>query len=163
MKELTIGHIPQFSFDVTESINQLRVNLGFCGSNVKNILITSSVPDEGKSFVIMSLWHQMAAVGAKVLLIDCDLRNSELRSRYQINGVDGMQGVAHYLAGKVELEEVIYQTNVPGGYMIPMISSVTNPPILLEGKRFGQMMEYAKDHFDYVLLDTPLWAAWRML
>lgn len=71
---------------VTESLNQLRVNLGFCGSDIKTIMVTSSTPDEGKSFVSMNLWRMMAETGARTLLIDADLRNSEMRTgiRYRM-------------------------------------------------------------------------------
>ena len=81
MKQLSINQLPQLPFDAAESINQLRVNLGFCGKEFKTIMITSSTPDEGKSFVSMNLWNQMANMGTRTLIIDCDLSNSEIRTR----------------------------------------------------------------------------------
>ena len=51
MKELELNKIPDLPFDVTEALNQLRINLGFCGDQIKTIMVTSSVPNEGKSFV----------------------------------------------------------------------------------------------------------------
>ena len=56
MKLLTIENLPEIQFDTQEAINQLRVNLGFTGADVKTIMITSSVPNEGKSFVAINLW-----------------------------------------------------------------------------------------------------------
>ena len=50
MNKLQIGKMPQLPFEVSEAINQLRINLSFCGSDVKTIMITSSTPNEGKSF-----------------------------------------------------------------------------------------------------------------
>ena len=50
MKELELHKIPNLPFDVSEALNQLRINLGFCGDQIKTIMVTSSVPNEGKSF-----------------------------------------------------------------------------------------------------------------
>lgn len=60
MKKITIGKMPQLPFEMSEAINQLRVNLSFCGSNVKTIMVTSSISNEGKSFVSMQLWRMIA-------------------------------------------------------------------------------------------------------
>lgn len=155
MKELTIRNMPELPFDMTEALNQFRVNLGFCGDEVKTIMITSSMPNEGKSFLVMHLWKMMAEVGVPTLLIDCDFRNSELRSKYGISSSEKIVGGAHYLAGKADLQDVLYQTNIPNGFMIPVTSSIANPTILLEGPRFGRMIENCAKTFGYVLIDTP--------
>lgn len=55
MKELEISRMPQLPFEVTEALNQLRINLAFCGDQIKTIMVTSSVPNEGKSFIAMQL------------------------------------------------------------------------------------------------------------
>lgn len=155
MKNLTVQNLPELTFEVEEAINQLRVNLGFCGDQIKTVMITSSVPDEGKSFIAIRLWRMLAELGSRVLLIDCDLRNSEMRIKYNIGSTEKMTGIAHYLAGKVELEDAIYATNVPNGFMIPLADSVINAPILLENQRFADMIKACADQFDYVLIDTP--------
>ena len=76
MNNLTITNMPNLSFDVQEAINQLRVNLGFTGETIKVIMVTSALPNEGKSFVAMNLWKNIASVGNRALLIDADIRNS---------------------------------------------------------------------------------------
>lgn len=154
-KMLQIKKLPVLPFDVTESLNQLRVNLGFCGSDIKTIMITSSTPDEGKSFVSMNLWRMMAETGARTLLIDADLRNSEMRTAYGIVCEEKLKGIVYYLAGKTSLENAIYRTNIPNGYMIPMASAIANPSILLESNNFKVMLEECAKHFDYIILDTP--------
>lgn len=155
MKKLTIQKLPIMPFDTEEAINQLRVNLGFCGNQIKTVMITSSVPSEGKSFIAINLWRMLAEVGMRTLLIDCDLRKSEMRTRYEIGSDGKMTGIAHYLAGKVELEDAIYETNIPNGFMIPLSASVANPTILLENPRFDEMLKDCSQQFDYVLVDTP--------
>lgn len=49
MKKITIGKMPQLPFEMSEAINQLRVNLSFCGSNVKTIMVTSSTPTRARA------------------------------------------------------------------------------------------------------------------
>ena len=61
--------MPEIPFNVTEALNQLRINLSFCGSQVKTVMVTSSVPNEGKSFIAMQLWKMMAEVGGSIVLI----------------------------------------------------------------------------------------------
>ncbi len=156
MKELHIGSLEELSFDVEENLNQLRVNLGFCGSNIKTIMLTSSIPNEGKSFVAFNLWRLMAGVGLKVLLVDADLRNSEMRSAHQITTDDGrLQGIAYYLSGQIELEDAIYKTNIENAYLMPMASAIANPTILLENGRFEAMTKACSGDFDYIIVDTP--------
>lgn len=155
MKELHVKNMPPLPFDMTEALNQLRVNLGFCGENIKTIMVTSSTPNEGKSFVAMNLWKMMAEVGMKVLLIDCDLRNSELRTRYGISSEEKITGIVHYLSGKVGLQDAMYQTNFPNAFLMPLSTTVANPTILLEGPRFEAMMGKCRETFDCVIVDTP--------
>lgn len=155
MKELTIKNMPALPFEVSEALNQLRVNLGFCGGNIKTIMVTSSTPNEGKSFIAMNLWKMMADVGMRTLLIDCDLRNSELRTRYGIGSDEKIVGLAHFLSGKAEQHEVVYQTNFPNAFMIPLAKTVANPTILLESDRFDNLLKSCAEDYDYVLLDTP--------
>lgn len=156
MKTLDIKNLPDLSFDVQEALNQFRINLGFCGDNIKKVMITSSVPNEGKSFISVQLWKMMAEVGVNTLLIDCDLRNSEMRSKIGISYTDGnVLGCAHYLAGKARLDDVLYKTNIKNGYMIPCGGTVVNPAMILESKAFNQMLEQVTDVFDFIIIDTP--------
>ena len=162
MKELELHKIPNLPFNMSEALNQLRINLGFCGDQIKTIMVTSSVPNEGKSFVTLQLWKMIAEVGVPAVLIDCDLRNSEMRRKYEVRILrnEKLVGVPHYLAGQAAIEDVIYKTNIPNGYMIPVTSAIANPTILLESPNFTRMLEYCAERFTYVLVDTPPWAAW---
>lgn len=97
----------------------------------------------------------MAETGARTLLIDADLRNSEMRTTYGIVCEEKLKGIVYYLAGKTSLENAIYRTNIPNGYMIPMASAIANPSILLESNNFKVMLEECAKNFDYIILDTP--------
>lgn len=156
MKALMLNNLPDLPFNVTEALNQFRVNLSFCGDDVKVVMITSSVPNEGKSFVSLQLWKMMAEMGVPTLLIDCDLRNSEMKSKYAFDtGSDDPKGIIHYLAGKAEMVDVIYETNIVNGYMIPNFNDVINPVMLLEGDRFKKLIRETRESFSFVIVDTP--------
>lgn len=155
MNLLKIKSLEALPFEGAEAINQLRINLGFCGSNIKRIMITSTVPNEGKSFIALHLWKALADAGMKTLLVDCDLRNSEMRTRYGFSGLDKNSGIAHYLAGQTPLGEAICRTNVPNGYLLPATTSIANPMVLLEDELFEKMMADCSDVFEYIIVDTP--------
>ena len=80
-----------------------------------------------------------------------------MRRKYSIRSVrnEKLLGAPHYLAGKAELDEVIYKTNIPNGFMIPVTSAIANPTILLESPNFTKMLDYCSERFPYVLVDTP--------
>lgn len=155
MKSLTINKLPDLPFDVSEALNQLRINLSFSGPNVKKVMITSSVPNEGKSFVAIGLWRSIASVGKRALLINCDLRLSQMRTELDITTNENFVGIAHLLSGQADIPDVIYRTNVPNGYMLPVTNLVADPTFLLESERFGEMMDSCAKTFDYIILDCP--------
>lgn len=154
MKTLEINNLPTLPFDVSEAINQLRVNLSFTGSDMKVIMVTSSLPNEGKSFVSINLWRSLASVGKRVLLLDCDLRMSELVSRLDVRASGNFVGTAHVLSGQADFADVIYRTNIPNGYILPVTTFVSDPTILLENNRFSVLMDSCRETFDYVIVDT---------
>ena len=156
MKRLELNNLTQLPYGAEEAMNRLRVNLAFCGDQFKKIIITSSTPDEGKSFVSFNLWRLLAEAGHCVVLVDADIRKSVMRSRYRITTEDKQfYGIAHYLAGQAELEEVIYGTNLLNAYLVPTSYTVSNPAILLQSQRFPYLLNVLAKTFDYVLVDTP--------
>ena len=68
MKKIQLN-IPTLPYEVEEAMNRLRVNVKFCGKNTKKILITSSVPNEGKSVIAVQLWKMMAEAGFKTVCL----------------------------------------------------------------------------------------------
>ena len=155
MKSLTLNRLENYPFEVSESINQLRVNLSFTDKDMKRIVITSAIPNEGKSTISLALWRSLAVIGKKTLLIDCDLRRSQYRTECQMRTEEVFVGIAHVLSGQNDIQDVIYKTNVPNGYMIPVTSLINNPGILLESHRMNELMEQVYDVFDYIIIDTP--------
>lgn len=141
-----------------EAMNRLRINFDFCGDQYKKVMVTSSTPDEGKSFVSYQLWRVLAESGKHVVLVDADLRRSVMRARHQLS-VEGdskkANGLTHYLAGNASLDDVLYETDQENGFMVPTFRTVANPTLLLQNSRFNEMMDKLGEKFDIVLIDTP--------
>ena len=155
MKTLIMDNLDELPYGAQEALNRLRVNFGFCGKEYKKVLITSSVPDEGKSFVSVRLWKMLAEAGNSVVLVDADIRKSVIRSRHKM-GTDGqIWSLAHYLSGQAEMEDIVYATNVRNGYMVPTLYTVSNPAILLQNGRFEMLLNWLAEQCDYVIVDTP--------
>ena len=63
MKSLTLNRLENYPFEVSESINQLRVNLSFTDKDMKRIVITRAIPNEGTSTISLALWRSLAGIG----------------------------------------------------------------------------------------------------
>lgn len=156
MNSIFLNHLEKLPYGAEEALNRLRVNIGFCGDRFKKIIITSSTPNEGKSFVSTNLWRMLAEAGLHTVLVDADMRKSVMRSRYQmVTGGRNPPGLVHFLAGQAELDDVLYHTNINNGYLLPTSYTVMNPAILLQTDRFTGMLDSLSRVFDYVLVDTP--------
>ena len=158
MKTLVIDQMPQLPFQVSEAINQLRINLGFCGSQIKTIMITSSSAQRGQE---LPDHPAVEADGRGGHPGDCSWTATSATPRCAANTASAARTAAscwvrpHCLAGQAQLEDVIYSTNIPQGYMIPVASTIANPTILLESPRFARMLEDCAGRFGCVLVDTP--------
>ena len=144
-----------------ESLRALKTNIQFCGDDIKTILITSAVPNEGKSTVAMDLARSLTESGKRVLLIDSDMRKSVFVGRLQAQSSSGEEicGLSHYLSGQSRLEDVLYGTEIPRLFMIFAGPSVPNPTEILEKKYFAELLKFGKEHFNYILIDcAPLGA-----
>ena len=157
MNSLTISQFPALSYACDEAINALCTNLSFSGENVRKILITSCHASEGKSFLTMNIMRTMAKYGRSVALVDADLRRSVITSKFGIQFTQEKEnlGLAHLLAGMAREEDVIYETNLRGAYMVPVGRAVTNPMPLLNSQRLGALLDHLAANVDYVLVDAP--------
>lgn len=162
MEKIKFGAIKEQSYTMKESLRALRTNIQFCGDDIKTIMFTSAQPNEGKSTVVMDLGRSLAELGKKVLVIDTDMRKSVLAGRMRAKNTSGYEiyGLSHYLSGQETLDNVIYQTNIKGLFMVFAGRSIPNPTEMLEKNYFEQMMKVTRNTFDYVLIDTaPIGAA----
>ena len=156
MNYLEITRFPELDYACVEAMNTLCTNLSYCGSDIHTILFTSRYAHEGKSGIAMNVMRTLASFGKKVLLLDADLRCSILARRYRFNyGGDEACGLAQYLAGMRQLDDVVYETNIDNAYVLPAGREVLNSMQLLASPRYGEMIEKLKKQFDVILVDTP--------
>lgn len=151
--QVNFEKIRKLDFRSNEAYKALRTNIQFCGSDIKEICITSCMPNEGKSSVSFNLAAAFAEAGKKVIFIDADLRKSVLFGRYQPD--QAVLGLTHYLSGQKRLEEVLYETNIEKLDIIFTGPEPPNPSELLGNELFHQMMGNLREEYDYVIVDTP--------
>ena len=111
--KLVFGVQPELPYAIEEAINRLRINISFLGNDMKRILIISSEPNEGKSFVAFNLWKQMALLNESSVLIDADMRKSTLAGTYGMTREDGkeLKGTSHLLSGRESIEDAVFATD----------------------------------------------------
>lgn len=144
--------IEQMEYYMEEELKTLRTNLLFSGVDKKVILVTSTVPGEGKSETSMNLAVSLANLEKKVLLLDMDLRKSVMIPRYSIEQVE--HGMAHFLSGQCQLSDMICNTNIPGLHLAVAGPVTPNPTELLSGDIFPKMLATLREVYDYIIIDS---------
>ena len=156
MNQMNISRFPELDYACGEAMNTLCTNLFYCGENIRSVLLTSRYEKEGKSSIAMNVMRTLAGFGKRVVLVDADLRCSTLARRYRFSFARREAfGLAQHLAGMCTLEDAVYQTNLPGAYILPAGREVLNSMQLLASSRYGEMMEALRKNFDVVLVDSP--------
>ena len=117
------------------------------------IMITSTVPEEGKSNISLEIAASLAQIGKKVLLIDGDIRRSTFASKYHVDQM--VPGLSQYLSGQCQLEEMICQTETDGMDIIFSGPYAPNPAELLEEPALDKLLLWCRENYDYVIVDTP--------
>ncbi|MBI5118526.1 CpsD/CapB family tyrosine-protein kinase [Candidatus Poribacteria bacterium] len=120
---------------------------------LKVVAMTSAIAGEGKTISCANLAINLASSGRKkVLLIDVDLRKSDLAGALHISPLPGL---SEYLIGSAAVEGIVRNSVVPGMQVIPGGAKITAPADLLAGERFRGFLAAIRSRFDIVLLDTP--------
>lgn len=154
MQKLILDSTQIFHVADQEAYKELRTNLLCCEKEMKVILFTSAQKGDGKTTVSLELALSLSEVGRKVLYFDCDIRQLGLIEEYNLNGK--VNGVTNFLTNsQLGIEDIIYETNVKNFYMTFSGPIFPNPTELLERPAFGDFMKYAREKFDYVMVDTP--------
>lgn len=139
---------------IAEAIRTIRTNLQFSSvdDDVKTILVTSTVPAEGKSFISSNLAVAFAQNDAKVLIVDCDMRKGRL---HKIFNVTNEKGLSNLLIDEVEDEfrHYIRKTKIDNLYILTMGTVPPNPSELLDSVKNKLLIKVLKKKFDYIIFD----------
>lgn len=147
---------------VSEVFRTLRTNIQFMSTNkkLKTLLITSTFPSEGKSWVASNLAVTFAQAGNKVILIDADMRKGR---QYTIFGVSPRPGLSNYLSGidaenpdEIDISKYIQKTEVENLLIMTAGNIPPNPSELLVSPQMNKLLEDLKEVCDIVIIDgTP--------
>ncbi|WP_445375368.1 polysaccharide biosynthesis tyrosine autokinase [Photorhabdus tasmaniensis] len=137
-----------------EALRSLRTTLHFSMMESANkvILLSGSAPELGKSFISVNLAAVLALGNKRVLLIDADMRRGHL---HKVLESPQSLGLSEYLAGQNQLKEVITRTYLTELDFVSRGDTPPNPSELLMHNRFKELLSWAEEHYDYVLIDTP--------
>lgn len=137
----------------SEAFKSLRANVQFCGPDVRAIVITSCLPDDGKSTTSIWLSFALARAGKKVLLVDADLRKSIMVRKF--SDEVGVVGFSELLSGQAAMEDVLYATQEENMKVIFSGQYPANPAELLSSSALKAFIEEQKAVYDYIIIDTP--------
>lgn len=159
-KEVIAEHDPKSP--ISEIFRTLRTNIQFMNTKgkLKTILVTSTLPGEGKSWVSSNLAVTFAQAGKKVVIIDADMRKGR---QYTIFGVSPRPGLSNYLSGVLDGEEInedlsnyIQETEVENLYVISAGNIPPNPSELLIAPQMVSLLDQLKEMCDIIIIDgTP--------
>lgn len=145
---------------ISETFRTLRTNIQFMNINrkLKSILITSTLPGEGKSWVASNLAITFAQAEKKVILIDADMRKGR---QYSIFGISPRPGLANYLAASdknadlIDMEKYVQKTEIDGLYVISAGNVPPNPSELLITPQMQRLFDRLSTQFDIIIVDAP--------
>ena len=146
-------------FAFTEAYKMLRTNLNFVSMSgkFKKLLVTSSIPNEGKSTVAINLAITLAETGCNVLLIDCDMRNPSIHRYLRMRNIP-RSGLSSILAGDTNIENSILEFRKGEKRIfdfIPVGSIPPNPAELIGSEAMKNLLDMLSSQYDYIICDTP--------
>jgi polysaccharide biosynthesis transport protein len=137
----------------SEAFRNLRASIQFSKIDgpVKVVALTSAVPGEGKTTTTVCLGKSMAMSGAKVVIVDCDLRCGAVNRLLDV--VPGA-GLIEVLKGTADLDDVLIRDHASGAWVLPLAETVYSPLDVFGSEAMDRLLEELRRRFDIVLLDT---------
>ncbi len=148
--------VDDLSFAFKEAFRTLHANLSFMNPDdlpMKSLVVSSSVPGEGKSTVSLNLAYVAASIGKRVLLVDADMRRPQVHQALEL---PNQYGLSNVISTGLTLEEAIQR--LPGNSNLNILTSGPTPPDpnrLLSSEKMKQLMEQWQSQFDLVIYDSP--------
>jgi capsular exopolysaccharide synthesis family protein len=153
--QLDVQFLEQQRFEFLEAFRSLRSALMFMGNGAarpKTLLVTSSVPREGKSTVAFYLAATIALANSRVLLIDADMRRASLQKL--LAAAPGL-GLAEILSGEAEAAAAIVPSTLEHLYVLPAGLATRNPGELVLSPAWPRLLAGLYPQFDYIVIDSP--------
>lgn len=141
-------------FLITEAYKELRTNLRYTlrKDGCKRILINSPISQDGKSTICTNLGITIAQTGARVLVMDCDLRKGRLHNFFNIRS---NPGISELLIGITKEKDVIQNTIYENLQVITMGKIPPNPTELLAGGQMEEILKVLEKNYDFIIIDSP--------
>jgi len=138
---------------IAESFRHLRTRMDFFTreANCPVILVTSSLPGEGKTFTAINLASAYSLAGKRTLLIGFDLRRPNLSKSFNL---DGEIGLSSYLIGKYGFERIIFETSYQDLHVIPSGPIPPNPAELTSSDKTRNLLLSLKNRYDFIIVDS---------
>ncbi|MGL5058301.1 MAG: CpsD/CapB family tyrosine-protein kinase [Fusobacteriaceae bacterium] len=142
------------NYEMNEALRNIRTNLHFLNEKevARTILVTSTVPKEGKSIIASNYAMSIAITGKKVLLIDCDIRRPRAHSSF---GVDFKKGLESILSGEALVKDVLLKNVEKNLDVLPTKNVAHNVTELFLGDKMKTLLEELKTEYNTIVLDTP--------
>ena len=139
---------------ISEQFRTIRTNLKFALPNLscKTILVTSSIPGEGKTTNAANIAIVFAQEGKKVLLVDADMRRPAIHYTFELLNISGLSSV---LIQNDTLSEAIQETSIEGLFVLTSGPIPPNPVELLASEMMDTLIEKMIAYYDVILFDTP--------
>lgn len=147
----TVIGAPMSPFSEAVRTIRLGLRLSKFGRESRVILVTSCLPGEGKSTLALLLAMSSAGAHRRTVLVDCDLRGRTISRKFG----ERRPGLAEILTGPANLDTVIIHDSTTGCCVIPAGSSIDSPGDLLASPQMDETIKSLREHYDYVVLDTP--------
>lgn len=140
-----------------EQFRTIRTNINFAQleKNVKSLLVSSSIPNEGKSTLTANLAYVMAQTGKKVLLVDADLRKPTVHRTFKLNNTQGLTTLIADEDETIKFNQIVQYSRELNLYFLPSGPVPPNPSELLGSAKMRSILNTLENHFDLIIFDAP--------
>ena len=140
--------------EIAESFRYLRVAINFSApaEKLKTLVFTSSIPNEGKSFMAHNIAVSLAQDGNRTLIIDADLRKPVAQRVYRM---ENLSGLSNFLTSDIPFDAIIRETFIENLWVILSGPVSPNPSEILGSSRMNDLLQFASERFDRIIIDTP--------
>jgi capsular exopolysaccharide synthesis family protein len=119
---------------------------------LKSLLVSSALPQEGKTATISNLAVTLAQANKRVVIVDSDLRKPRLNKIFEIKNTNGL---TNYLSSTLDIRDLVKPTKIPNLFLINSGPVPPNPVELLDSEKMNDLIDRLKQGFDYILYDVP--------